>query len=131
MYVDLKIDKSSKYPGYSEFSGRKCLIVLNSLSFESLKHEIIHIKQYINNKFHYIRYMLNDKYRLKAELEAYSEKIENLTLDEIENFAKMLRQQYMLSIDLIDINLEIFKFRDTLKRKNNNLGISINIKEII
>lgn len=129
MNVDLKIDKSIKYPGYTAFSKRKCLIVLNSLSIETLKHEVIHLKQYFNNKFHLIKYLFSDKYRLKSELEAYSEKIEKLSLDEIEDFSRTLKYQYSLSINLCDINLEIFKLRNKLQIQNKNMNIHIGIED--
>lgn len=130
MKVDLKIDKNYKYLGSISYSRKRCLIIINSLNLESLRHEVIHLKQYIRDKFYFVKYFLNSKYRLKSELEAYSDKIELLTLDEIENFSKALKHQYFLNLDILEINLEIFKYRDSLKLKNNNFNITFNVNDL-
>jgi hypothetical protein len=71
-----------------------------------LNHEIVHAKQYRRHFFHGLVAMISKKYRLKAELEAYSAQIdayEYKTIDEAMWIVNALHSKYNLDMSIDEL----------------------------
>lgn len=84
-----------------------------------LKHELKHAEQFKNNNFHIIRYTFCEDYRLKCELEAYAEQINEYkytTVKQCDWIIKALSEKYDLFIPKSTIEKEILKILNGVKR---------------